>query len=113
ELWSETCPTLAKMLYDVNNPDPSPYLNNPDYLRYPAYNSVYDNVVITTQKRIDNKEGLSFYTDSAVKFATVIEDFTTYNLDTNPGFEEPATGNYSIKDGSGLFDIQFDKIGRY
>ena len=113
ELWAKTFPTLAKVLYDVNNPDPSPYLNNPDYLRYPSYNSVYDNVVITTQKRIDKKEGLYFYTDSAVKFATVIEDFTTYNLDTNPGFEEPATGNYSIKDGTDLFDIQFDKIGRY
>ena len=113
ELWSEKFPTLAKVLYDATNPDPSPYVDNPDYLRYPAYNSVYDNTVITTQKRIDNKDGLSIYTDSAVKFATVIEDFTTYNLETNPGFAEPATGNYTITEGSSLCKIPFDKIGRY
>ena len=113
ELWSEKFPTLAKVLYDATNPDPSPYVGNPDYLRYPAYNSVYDNTVITTQKRIDNSEGLYVYTESAVKFATVIEDFTTYNLDTNPGFEEPATGNYTITEGSSLVKIPYDKIGRY
>ena len=44
---------------------------------------------------------------------TVVENNRGYTLSENPCFVNPTLGDYRIRDGAGVMDIEFEKIGRY
>ena len=44
---------------------------------------------------------------------TVVENNRAFSLDENPFFVNPTVGDYRLKDGAGITDIEFEKIGRY
>ncbi len=47
------------------------------------------------------------------KLGTVGENNLCYRLDENPLFVNPSRGDYRFKEGVSVYDIPFDKIGRY
>ena len=111
EIWAQHFPTLAKCKYDKYEPMAS-IKDDIDFIINSSYNEAYDNHSFTTDKGLKS-ESLTYFSDNVRKHATRIEDNQLYTLEENPYFADPTHGDYSIKDGADILDIQFDKIGRY
>ncbi len=111
EIWAQHFPTLAKCKYDKYEPMAS-IKDDIDFIINSSYNEAYNNHSFTTDKGLKS-EYLTSFSDNVRKHATKIEENKKYTLDENPYFVDPTHGDYSIKDGAGILDIQFEKIGRY
>jgi len=93
------------------------------YDRWPIlYNYTYDianvgkfDCLFTTVNEIKNNT----YINIKVEKSDIYEEFAidegnaSYTLDENYFFKNPTHGDYSIIEGADIYDIQFEKIGRY
>ncbi len=110
-MWASRFPTLAKLTYGT---DMAPYKDDINCLMNPSYNVVKDNVIFATDNvlKTSKVEEREQYAERAKLFSE-LEPCKTYSYDENPYFVEPATGNYTIRDGANFADNHFGKIGRY
>ena len=91
--------------------------------RWPIlYNYTYDianvgkfDCLFTTVNEIKNNT----YINIKVEKSDIYEEFAidegnaSQKLDENSFFKNPTPGDYSIIEGADIYDIQFEKIGRY
>ncbi|MBQ6262575.1 MAG: S-layer homology domain-containing protein [Clostridia bacterium] len=97
EIWS---PEVLDYHFDYDNMDDPNFVFNP-------VNTIVDNVYINNTGAVDE------LTDKyQIKYVT-IGGLRGYTLDENPFFVNPTAGDYRIKAGADIKDIQFEKIGRY
>lgn len=111
EIWAQHFPTLANCKYDKQEPMAS-IKDDIDFIINSSYNEVYDNHSFTSDVGLKS-EYLTEFSDNVRKHATRLEENKKYTLEENPYFVDPTHGDYTIKDGAGILDIQFEKIGRY
>ncbi|MBQ6789403.1 MAG: S-layer homology domain-containing protein [Clostridia bacterium] len=111
EIWAQHFPTLAKCKYDKQEPMAS-IKDDIDFIINSSYNEVYDNHSFTSDVGLKS-EYLTEFSDNVRKHATRIEENKKYTLEENPYFVDPTHGDYTVKDGAGILDIQYEKIGRY
>ena len=97
EVWS---PEVLAYHFDYDNMDDVNFVFNP-------VNTIKDNVHINNAGKVDE------LTDKYHIMYITIEGLRGYTLDENPFFVNPTVGDYRIKGGADIADIQFEKIGRY
>ncbi len=102
--WMEEYPEMFEII-----PDYKQYENS---MCYVTPKSRYENnYMFNAVKATDNnKYDLD---DPSVKYSIVNNNVQDLSFDTNEFFVDPTHGNYAIKDGAEIMDIQFEKIGRY
>ena len=70
-------------------------------------------ILVSTAMLFGNQPGEEvIYSDIYEEFA-IDEGNASYTLDENSFFKNPTHGDYSIIEGADIYDIQFEKIGRY
>ena len=69
-------------------------------------------LVITGNVSFNDPAKEPVYEEMIAKYST-IENNAGYSFEDNPFFVNPTRGDYRVRDGVALPDIQFEKIGRY
>ena len=106
EEWKERFPDLYKYYVDLDD------LTGQYNLACP-YNEIYDNIDIVDEDVLTEDRQHSFlpYSGYAVKVGKIYNN-RQFLHNENPGFVNPAHGDYTVKDGVDI-KIPFEKIGQY
>ena len=96
------CPELLNYHLDYSRTD------DPNFVMSPV-NTVTNNVHINEKASFTGPPTSAKY---LFKY-TVVEGNRGFTLEENPFFVNPTVGDYRLKDGAGIMDIEIEHIGRY
>ncbi|MBR7034102.1 MAG: S-layer homology domain-containing protein [Clostridia bacterium] len=96
------CPELLNYHLDYSRTD------DPNFVMSPV-NTIKNNVHINSKASFTEQPTADKYLNKY----TVVEGNRGFTTDENPFFVNPTVGDYRLKDGAGIMDIEIENIGRY
>ena len=106
EEWREKFPDVYEYYVDLTD------LTRRENLACP-YNEFYDNIEVINESEVHADRQHVFANSPFAPKVGKIYNNVEYTFSENPGFADPASGDYTVVDGADFFKIPFDQIGRY